>query len=534
MPSPHPLALFSLIPLNDRANAVLDHPNNRHLVSFIPGAENESNPEVLPRGLNIGLHIASKSSRTLATIGRIGDITVEGSSISRIQCSFEIYEHTEEICLFDRSTSYSTQTFGPNALPFQLDRPARRVVIAPTVNDHFGFGGVACDLVQFQIYWHECVLDLKKQISYREDHPCFTRTVDDETPTALPSKRATRIHTPAVHNTAAQGLAKQIRFYKKTMLGEGSFGEVWRAVDVDSGDLFALKLVKWPDHGLHSHEYTMLKREVETLAAMSHPNIVEFISAQSLGVKHLAIFTQLKEGNIEDIIKKDVFIRDRDSATSLLRHMLQALDYLAFNGIVHRDVKPANILYTSLPAGGYTFQLADFGLCNFIVDARTFAGSPIFMAPELLYNPGSPQTSKVDVWSLFVTLAYAMNVAGFREKPLRTNELKIRAAHDAANDASFHSIQDMAFVDPERRASAAEMLDKIFNGEGRSTPRNQISKKVSGVDDNALAPRKEQKLKITKVVQKRHGQGLEVPVTTGKHRDGILDAVGGVRSRSYF
>jgi len=268
---PHPLALFSLIPLNQQTvEGVVDHPDNRHLVSFVPGAENTLNPAEVARGLNIGFQIGSKSSYTLATIGRTGDITVEGSSISRIQCSFEIHKDTEEIFLYDRSSSWSTQTFGPSALPFELERPNRRVVVAKKVNNQLGFGGVGCNLFQFEMYWHKRPSDFQEQIANREDHPRFTRTVDDEIPTALPSKRTTRIHTPVVHTPGVRGSAKTIRYYKKVELGRGSFGEVHKVVDIDSGEFFALKLVKWPERGLQSQQYTMLKREVETFARMSH------------------------------------------------------------------------------------------------------------------------------------------------------------------------------------------------------------------------------------------------------------------------
>ncbi|KAF2793598.1 calcium/calmodulin-dependent protein kinase [Melanomma pulvis-pyrius CBS 109.77] len=485
--------MFSLIPLDIRtAKGVLDHPDNRHLVSLIPGVCSHENPQEVARGLNIGFQISTKSSHTLATIGRTGNITVEGSSISRIQCSFEIHKDTEEIFLCDRSSSWSTQTFGPSARPFERERPDRRVVVARSVNEKFGFSSV----------------------SYREDHPRFTRTVDDETQTALPSKRATRIHTPGVH-----GPANMIRYYKKESVGFGSYGEVYKAVNVDSGELLALKLVKWPER--QSYQYTMLKREVETLARLSHPNIVEFVSAQGFGEECLEISTPLKQGNIHDLIEKEVFVKDHSTASLLLHHMLQAIDYVAFKGIVHRDVKPANILYTSQPNGAYTFQLADFGLCNLIADARTCAGSPIFMAPEVFSSLETSQTSKMDVWSLFVTQAYAMNVGGFRGKPSNTTGLKIRAVQEAANDPMFRFIQDMAIVDPERRASAAEMLEKLYNGEGRSTPRNACLNSARGVDTSAVGPRKQrtkQSRIMKNVSRKQSGQVLKDPVTTEKRR----------------
>jgi len=268
-PTPHPLTVFSLIPWSPRAEDVVDHPENQHLVSLVPGAPSRNNEGGEPRGLNIGFHIGSRSRYTLATLGRNGDIFVEGSNIPRIQCSFEIHQDTDEIMLYDRSTSRSTQTIGEKAMPFVEERRERYIVVGQEedVNNEFGFGSQR-DPVRFRVHWHDQEFNYKEEISYREDHPRFTRTVDDETPTALPSMRATRIHTPVVQTAGVQGRVKKIRYYKKKQIGKGSFGEVWKAVDVDTGKFFALKLVKWPD--LQSREYTALKREVEYSAGLSH------------------------------------------------------------------------------------------------------------------------------------------------------------------------------------------------------------------------------------------------------------------------
>jgi serine/threonine protein kinase len=86
--------------------------------------------------------------------------------------------------------------------------------------------------------------------------------------------------------------------------------------------------------------------------------------------------------------------------------MLQAFDCLAWKGIVHRDEKPENILYVSQPSGQYQFQLRDFGLCNRVVNAATFAGTRLYMAPKMFRKGG--QTSKLDVWSLFVTMLWTL------------------------------------------------------------------------------------------------------------------------------
>ena len=182
---------------------------------------------------------------------------------------------------------------------------------------------------------------------------------------------------------------------------------------------------------------------------------------------------ELKPGSIQGLIRDNIYTNTPSFADSLLHQMLQALDYLSFSGVIHRDVKPENILYSSCSNNTYIYQLADFGLANAILDARTYAGSGMYMAPELDLNPGGEQTPKMDIWSLFVTLAFAMNVGGFRGKPLHTTSLKIKAVQDAADEEIFRQIRDMAVVDPGHRYTAAALLDRLFNGEGRTTPRSQ-------------------------------------------------------------
>ena len=84
-------------------------------------------------------------------------------------------------------------------------------------------------------------------------------------------------------------------------------------------------------------------------------------------------------------------------AYSACDQILQALDFLAVKGIVHRDVKPENILYEAYGHLGeeYRFQLGDFGLCNSTVDAVTCVGTPFYMAPEVFQH--GTQTDKMDV-----------------------------------------------------------------------------------------------------------------------------------------
>lgn len=180
----------------------------------------------------------------------------------------------------------------------------------------------------------------------------------------------------------------------------------------------------------------------------------------------------LKDGTLRSLVTNGIFSSINNLAHCVIHQMLQALDFLAAHGIVHRDVKPENILYTSLPESYYQFQLSDFGLCNRAVSAVTSVGSPLYMAPEI-FQSGS-QSHKVDVWSLFVTMIWTLDIEGFRQN---SEQLKsIQHVHQAVSDAAskVEVIREMARTDPNKRASAAQMLVKCFGGEGLVTSKSQV------------------------------------------------------------
>lgn len=255
---PHPLAIFSLVPDNERASTVLNHPDNAHRLSTFLDKKNKK----MERGLDIGPHIRSESPHTLATIGRRGDIKVQGSCISSIHCSFVISEkNNREVMLCDRSDSMSTQFFGHTAVPFELGRPDRRVVVDEEINLEFGFGGIANDTYKFRIFWHgRSKNQLGTYLSYQQHNHHHTRAVFEEPTTAAPTRPMTRARVRAN--------ALNIRYLKRSRIGSGSFGEVWKVVNVDTGEHMAVKRIQIP--GKTSSEYEVLQREVETLRRISH------------------------------------------------------------------------------------------------------------------------------------------------------------------------------------------------------------------------------------------------------------------------
>lgn len=263
---PHPSALFSLSPLNARARAVVVHPDNSYLTSTLPDGT---------LVLDIGFHVHSKSANILATLGRNGDITLQGSSIAKIQCHFEINLESNVVLLCDKSTYHTTQVYGKNAVPFEYGRP-RLVVVHPELNTIIGIGGAGRNLIQFELKWHqndkETIEKVKKRadvVLCQEQNPRTAGTKRDDAATEMPSLRETRVHTPGPQQP-------HMRYRKMGhVLGSGTFGEVHKAIDIDSGNLMAVKILRRPDRGSQQEQWTStwnyaLKREVETLSRISH------------------------------------------------------------------------------------------------------------------------------------------------------------------------------------------------------------------------------------------------------------------------
>jgi hypothetical protein len=146
--------------------------------------------------LDIG-HVRSgsgDSALTLATMGRTGDVIVEGSTIARIQCSFEIDRETNVVMFYDRSSSQTSQVFGENAVQFEHGRP-RRVVVQDQLNTIIGMGGVKRNLVLFQLQWHYLPEQVTERVKGRdrehlEVNPRLSRTMD-EAETVAPSRMET-------------------------------------------------------------------------------------------------------------------------------------------------------------------------------------------------------------------------------------------------------------------------------------------------------------------------------------------------------
>lgn len=192
------------------------------------------------------------------------------------------------------------------------------------------------------------------------------------------------------------------RFSRIRRLGSGGFGEVWLATDTQLGRQVALKIAHAPDPETEERMY----REARALAAVRHPNCVRVYDIVR-DVDGLALVMEYLDGrSLADQIRVGGPLSDA-LAARLWCSMAGALAEAHAKGVLHRDVKPSNVVVD--PAG--TAHLIDFGIARQRGDSTLTAsgmmlGTPDFLAPEVA--KGGPATTSSDTWELAATVSYAL------------------------------------------------------------------------------------------------------------------------------
>jgi len=199
----------------------------------------------------------------------------------------------------------------------------------------------------------------------------------------------------------------------KEELGRGGNGVVYRIASPNPawGDFVALKEVM--TRGMKPKHFEQVAKECDILSNVSHPNVVRNFY-NYLKKDKLCILMELCDG---DLAKELKFLQSRPDLIfsekflwKTLAQIADAIAYLHSNGLIHRDMKPGNIL---IGQDGL-LKVSDFGWSRFIDEdsfAVTLGGTPLYNSPEILSN--RPYTQKADVWGLGCIM-YEMASGGTR------------------------------------------------------------------------------------------------------------------------
>jgi serine/threonine-protein kinase len=242
----------------------------------------------------------------------------------------------------------------------------------------------------------------------------------------------------------------------RELLGEGAMGRVYRATDSRSGREVAVKQIK-ARFSRDRAVMTRFLREAETVSRLSHPGLVAILAT---GDDYIAM--ELVRGESLQARLERRSPLPPPQALRILEDVAQALDYIHARGVVHRDIKPPNLLL--LPGGGV--KLTDFGIAHLswapMTRSGEVLGTPAYMAPEQIARGDvSPAT---DVYALgLVAFEMLTGTRPFRgrsyaELLMRVIETPAASAH--ALDSSLPAEVDevMAGVlakDPDERFTSA-------------------------------------------------------------------------------
>lgn len=202
-------------------------------------------------------------------------------------------------------------------------------------------------------------------------------------------------------------VAEQYRI--RALLGRGSMGFVYEVEDVANGRLGALKVLL-PEVAQNPEIAARLAREGKAMSLLSHRNIVALVDTGTMDDGTPFIITELAGGaSLRSLM--DAGPIDQRRGLAIVRQMLDALEHAHGHGIIHRDVKPDNVIVTvDELTREDTVKVLDFGVAKLIDDTRKLLGeakltqvgfelfgSPHYVAPEVVV--GSAVDMRADVYS---------------------------------------------------------------------------------------------------------------------------------------
>ncbi|KAF9785789.1 kinase-like domain-containing protein [Thelephora terrestris] len=288
------------------------------------------------------------------------------------------------------------------------------------------------------------------------------------------------------HKSSLIGQAVQGRYHVESLICKGTFGDLYKVVDIESFSLVgkrirrAMKVIdvrakpRISPRNYTNHQLAQARREIDYhLLVSSHPNIVTLHEwfHDSSREEMVLILDYCAGGDLQTYITKDSgnpFAEDDRQMKQIILQICDAVDFIHSKGVFHKDIKPQNIL---ISPDGWKVFLCDFGLAT---DMRTDCrgeGTKSYMSPELLQEQGFYCPQRADVWALGVTILDMLGICLWNSATIHSiGFLKFMLVDDYLVCALSRSIsakandliRDILRFHPELRLSIPEISARVL------------------------------------------------------------------------
>ena len=250
-------------------------------------------------------------------------------------------------------------------------------------------------------------------------------------------------------------------FELRETLGTGGMGTVYRARDTQLDRDVALKLLR---KDLGPEYANQLQQEARITASVNHPHVVQVFSFGHDHDQYYLVMELVDRGTLDDLMAEQKKIPEADVLRTGIE-VARGLRAAYQKGLIHRDVKPANILFNEEGMA----KISDFGLAGIVEPQRQTSGAiwgtPYYIAPERLNN--QPEDFRSDIYSLGATLFHAVagrppfdgeTMSASDLRTLKDNPLKLKDVAPEVSRPTATAIARMIAPDPRLRFASHDAL----------------------------------------------------------------------------